>query len=236
MKETLEKFSKDLQHILGGNLRSFILYGSAAAGDLYKTSDYNTLIILNDPDTASLKNISGPVKKWVKKGNPPPLVFTYDRFLKSDDIYPIEFLDMKDHNKVLAGEDVLKKMKIKSGNLRLEIERELKSKLIRLRQAYLMTGGKPAEVKKLMRDSVSTFIILFKAILRLYGKKVPAKKSEVIGVTSKLLKLNGLLFAEILTLKEGRDAFGNGEAEARFGAYMDEIEKVNALIDKFKKK
>ncbi|HNZ29815.1 MAG TPA: hypothetical protein PLB12_02380 [Candidatus Goldiibacteriota bacterium] len=233
MDNKLEKFVKEVKEALGQNLKSFILYGSAAADDRYKTSDLNTLIVVKDCDIVTLKSLHGPFKKWKKTGNPLPLLFTYERIKYADDIFPIEFLDIKESHALLAGEDIFKKMKIRTQNLRLEIEREMKSAILRLRSAYVLTGGSGKEVIKLMRDSVTTFTVIFKAIIRLYGKKAPVKKWDIIMNMPKNFKVNHSIFADVLALKEGRATVA--DANIFFSAYMAEIERVNMIIDRFKK-
>jgi len=233
MDKKIEKFVKEVKTALGENLKSFILYGSAAADDRYKTSDFNTLIVVKDCDTVTMKSLSLPFKKWIKTGNPAPLLFTGKRIVNADDIFPIEFLDIKENHIVLAGEDVFKKIKIRTQHLRLEIERELQGSVLRLRQAYILTGGNSRDVIKLIRGSVSTFVVIFKAILRLYGKKVPAKKWDIIMNMPKNFNLNHSIFADALALKEGRETVA--DANMFFSTYMAEIEKVNLIIDRFKK-
>ena len=41
-----------------------------------------------------LKALVPITDRWVKEGNPPPLLFTSDRFARSADVFPIEILDI----------------------------------------------------------------------------------------------------------------------------------------------
>ncbi len=232
MDKNVIKFSEQIQKALGDKLKSFVVYGSAATGEVYKHSDFNTLLVLDSIDTAALKAISKPVDAWVKKGQPVPLIFTLDSMLASQDVFPIEFLDIKENHEVLSGTDYFKDMNIDAANLRLEIERELKSKLIRLRQSFILTKGNSGKVKVLLVRSLSTFLALLKGIIRLYGKAAPSKKSDIIDAAPAELKLNGELFKRILSVKEQKSEIEAGEIEAVFSQYMTEIERVADIIDK----
>src|SRR6056297_683308 len=108
MDAKLEKFADKIKEHMGNNLESFVLYGSAATGETYRDSDYNTLLIVKKLDLKNLKKASGTIKKWVRKGNPVPLIFTHDRILKSDDVFPLEFSDIKENHRVVRGKDVFK--------------------------------------------------------------------------------------------------------------------------------
>ncbi len=236
MDKFLTSFAKDLKNVLGDNLKSFIVYGSAATGEFYKTSDYNTLIVVGYFSPECLKNMENPVKKWCRHGQPIPLIFDRHSIIKSNDVFPIEFLDIKENHFVVYGEDVFKNMKIATGNLRLEIERELKSKIIRLRQSFIITGGNARKVKELMRGSVSTFIAIFKGILRYFKIQPPLKKAEIIAALSKKISLNTQVFFDILALKDGVNKIKNNEIDNMFHSYINDIEKVTDYLDKFKKR
>ena len=144
----------------------------------------------------------------------------------------MEFLDIKENHVVLFGEDVFDDMVISPVNLRLEIERELKSKLIRLRQSFIMTGGNEGKMKELLVRSFSTFIALLKGGIRLYGKTAPSKKADIIAAAPSELKLDKAVFTQVLSLKEEKAAMKSGEIEVLFGKYMAEIERVADIIDK----
>jgi predicted nucleotidyltransferase len=232
MEKMLSNFVNELKKVLGDNLRSFIVYGSAATGEHYKYSDYNTLIVLAKSEPQKLKSMTKAVKKWTAMRQPIPLIFTYESMIASGDIFPIEFLDIKENSIVLYGDDAFKKIKISPKNLRLEIERELKSQLLRLRQNYIMTGGNPKKIKFLLIRSISGVVAILKAIIRLYKKKAPSKKNEIIEAAPAQLKLNKKLFFDIIAMKGGFKDIENRDIEFVFASYLNELDKLADLIDR----
>ena len=68
---------------------------------------------------------------------------------------------MKQYHQVVFGEDVLSSIEIQPEHLRLQCERELRGKLIHLRQEYLNTGGKSRRIKNLLRFSLPAFVSIF---------------------------------------------------------------------------
>ncbi len=174
---TPEKLVKELKQACPAGLKSVILYGSAAAGDrVEKKSDYNVLVVTEDLGLGTLNAISKAVSAWAKAGNPAPMLFTKERLAQATDVFPIELLDIRECHTVLHGEDLVEGLEIDTKNLRLEIEHQLRGQLIRLRQSYLLTQGKPRAVADLMTQSLSTFLVLFRAALRLFEQEVPQKK------------------------------------------------------------
>ncbi len=232
MDNRIKKFSDELLQKAGSNLISFIVYGSMATGEQYKKSDYNTLIVLNEIGLKELSAISGVIKKWVKSGNPVPMIFTEETMKMSMDVFPLEFMDIKENHIIIYGRDVIKKLKINTKNLRLEVERELKSAFLRLIRAFLMTEGKPGDLKTLMLNSISGIVALLKGVLRLYKIKPPVKKPDVINAIPQNMKLNKTVFFDILKLKEDIQMFRDKEIMSIFSEYLENIEKVIKKIDK----
>lgn len=229
-----ENLVKKLKEVLPSGLRSVILYGSAAAGDhVEKRSDYNVLVVTENLGLTELKALAKPSIAWTKAGNPAPLLFTLDRLKKSADVFPIEILDIKQSHKVLYGEDIVEEIEISRDNLRLELEHELKGKLIQLRERYLATGGKPKLVVELMVNSLSTFLVLFRASLRLYEDKIPAKKIDVLDALTEHISFDKEIFATIEELRTGVKKKGDIQADELFERYLKTVEEVVDAVDSY---
>ena len=86
--------------------------------------------------------------------------------------------------------------------MRHECEFELKGKFLKLQQAYILTGGKENKVKELLVDSISTFLILFRAVICLTGKTPPPKRLDVLTKISEFININTKPFVSLLEIKE----------------------------------
>ena len=236
MENILESFVEELKNILGNNLKSIVLYGSQASGEAVKKhSDYNLLLTLEKFGFTELKLLQKPVKNWIKNNNPVPVIFSCGQFQESFDIFPIEFLDMKEHHKILYGENPFVNMEISSSNLRHECEHELKSKYLKLCQEFMKTKGKQSEIKGLLINSISTFLVLFRNVLRLNGQVPPLKKLDALNVLSRQVKINTEPFITVSKIKEGDKAAQKPPEgmEVLFSSYLNEIEKVIDFVDGF---
>lgn len=236
--EIREKRLKELVdrcgELLGDNLKSIVLYGSAATGEyIEKYSDLNTMIILGEIDQIELGKIAPFVERWCRSGNPPPLLMTLDEIRTSADVFPMEFLDIKDSRKVMYGEDPLHDLDVDLKNLRLQCEHELKGKIIRLREQFLLVQKRDEGLKKLLVHSLSTFIALFRGTLRLLVDQVPMAQREVLRRISEVFGLDLGVLEKILDLKEGRVEIKGGELRALFGDYLVVIGKVSERVDTF---
>lgn len=177
---TPEQLTVDLKSVLKENLVSAVLFGSGAVGDRTRNySDYNLLLLLKEMNMEVLKASLHVLKPWIRDGNPAPVFFSVKRFEEAQDVFPIEFLDMKESHRILWGADPFRVIQIKDTDLRAQLEYELRSKLMTLQQKYLETGGDPKRLRDLLARSLSAFTVLFKSVLRLAGKPVPEKKHDV---------------------------------------------------------
>ncbi len=209
-----------------------ILYGSAAAGDhLGKRSDFNVLVVTDRLGFQELKAFAAPAQAWAKAGNPPPLLFTLAGLKRSADVFPIELLDIHDSHSVLFGEDVVRDVKIEFQDLRLQLEHELKSKLIQLRERFLLTRGKPKEVVELLVTSLSSFLVLFRAALRLWKDEVPKIKIDAARELSRHVQFDPKVFETVEALKSERLSPKKVVPDTLFAEYLETIERIADAVD-----
>ncbi|MBN1824549.1 MAG: hypothetical protein JW803_09550 [Endomicrobiales bacterium] len=237
MSDILEKFVSDVKAAYGENLKSVVLYGSkASAEDTKKHSDYNVLVVLDSIKFDDLKSMNKAMVAWIAGGNQPPLLFTSERLKNSADVFPIEFLDIKSNHRILFGEDPFTDLQIHDKHLRHECEFELKGKLLKLRQGYMLTRGKEGHLKDLLINSVTTFLIIFRYVLKLTGQEPPAKRLDALEILSKKVVFDPSPFATIFAMKQGDKEALKNDAEPLTEKYLAEIEKVVDFVDKMQVK
>jgi len=231
---TPEKLVEELKQACPKGLKSVVLFGSAAAGDrVDKKSDYNVFVVTEDLGLETLNAISKTATAWSKAGNPAPMLFTEERLAQATDVFPIELLDIRECHKVLHGEDLVAGLEIDTKNLRLEIEHELRGKLIRLRQSYLLTQGKSKAVADLMTQSLSTFLVLFRASLRLFEDQVPQQKFAALEKLAAHLEFDGAVFQTVQDLKDGTQKAKGVAVGELFNTYLKTIERVIDAVDAY---
>ena len=111
-KKFFRRSFSDYQGIFGPDLLSIILYGSGARGEyIPKKSDINFLILLTENGIDHLSRAFKTVLKWHKSRVHTRRCFCLQEYIKSSlDVFPIEFLNLQAHYKVVYGEDVLKNL------------------------------------------------------------------------------------------------------------------------------
>ena len=196
-KNLLNEFSRGLGDIYGGELISVILYGSGASGEFIDShSNLNLLVVLKDDSPARLKMASGLVRKPRFK-TISPLFFSREYINNSLDVFPIEFLDMKENYSVLLGLDILKDISVDTRNLRFQCEQELKLKLIRLRQLFLLESANKPLLKQALFKAFTSVMHILRNVIRLKGRQALYLKIRSLAKwhpNSQLIKIAGPRF------------------------------------------
>ena len=229
---TLKKMLAGLEESLGDRLHSVVLYGSTARGDYEKTtSDLNLIVVLENLDPSTLEALEPAFTHWRKANQPVPRIFSPKLIADSADVFPIEFFDISRRRIVLYGKDPFDELEIHVDHLRHQCERELREKMMRLREAFIETRGKSKDLKRLLTESYPSFVALFRGCLHLLDEEVPIHNEEVVAAFGKLADLDTAPFFEIERLRGGETT--DSEPRALFDRYYQELTKAVHRVDRF---
>lgn len=209
-----DKKIEQIREILGTNL---VLVAQYNTGDVK-----STLVVCNTIDFDTLKNL-----KQLKEI---PLVFTKEELINGIDVFPIEFLNIKQHHNMLFGEDILKDIVISKSNLRRQLEFEFRSKLIHLREHYLHFKGK--DIEKLILSAVPTLCPIIGALLYLGDME---DKEDMVGLISNKYGVDLHILEEIQDIRKGKAKFKN-DKEQYIKELINVLHDIGKIIDEFKVK
>jgi predicted nucleotidyltransferase len=233
MAASLEQLVEKLRKALDPDLISVVLYGSAAAGDYEeKFSDYNVLCVLRTIAPAQLRATETIFRWWREQGNPSPLLLTETELLTSTDCFPIEFHDIRETHRVLHGPDLVANLEIDRTFYRAQVEHDLRARLLRLRQKASGILSDTDVLRRLLADSISTFCVLLRHALILHGEDAPRRKREVVERARERFGIDAGPFSKLLDLREERIKAKDLDPEPLLAAYMKEIEKAIAAVDR----
>ncbi|HAT59293.1 MAG TPA: hypothetical protein DCS60_00805 [Opitutae bacterium] len=98
----------------------------------------------------------------------------------SSEVFLIELLDMKENYVILHGQDRLKRLFIGHANMRFQLKHELRGKLIKLWERYLLTDGSKEKLASLFIATLSTFQLQLRGEFRLFEVTDPFRKYEAV--------------------------------------------------------
>ncbi len=229
----VKSYLEELVDLYQDEILSIAVYGSVAAGDFVpKVSDVNMVIIFDRLEFTDFKKGLKLINRGIKHKISAPLFLTKEYIQRSLDVFPAEFLEMKDNHINLYGEDLLSSLNVDESNLRLYCEQQLKGKLIRIRQAYLEIGLKNRGMEALLKESFTSLIPIFRNLLRLKGLKPPVGKDKIIIQLCEQFSLNYNLFSAILKDKRNDEKIAGKKIEEVLRDYIDELDKLSKIVDK----
>ncbi len=198
--KSLEKdFVIQAKTVFGDNLRSIILYGSILTENYNPlSSDINLLIILNKADPERIVVLGKYAAKTLQGNNITPTILSYNEFISSADIFPMEYFDIKELHKVLYGDDVFQGLEISRANLRLQTEDRLRGCINSLRQVLLLSESNPKYIANGVRHTHGLYNAIFRSILRLAGEeKIAYTYVENLKAVSEYIDFNPQPFKDI---------------------------------------
>ena len=209
-----------------------VLYGSAARGDFRKgTSDFNLILVLDDLRPSTLEMLTPILKRWVQKGQPAPRIFSTQVIDEAADVFPIEFLDIRSNRVVLHGRDPFAELEIHLDHLRLQCEREMREKMMRLREGYIEANRNTRGLSRLLTNSYTTFIALFRGCLHLLGGEVPVHNRDVAAAFCARADIGVAPFEDVDRLKQGDRP--DVDLKELFKRYYDALTQAVHRINRF---
>lgn len=233
MMDTLKELVTKLERAYNDRLVSVVLYGSGASDDHHhhKFSDLNVLCVLKQVTPRELGEGEPILRWWREHGHPSPLLMSEEEAHHSADCFPIEFHDMKDRRKLLAGVDVIADVRVDTRNYRAQIEHELRAKLFRLRQKGAQVLSDPVQLLQLCVDSVSNFCMLGRHALVVSGATAKTERRAVVHQLGQILKMDTSPFDILLDIREDKSGVDPGDPGELFAMYLERIQRLIEFVD-----
>ena len=152
-----------------------------------------------------------------------------DDVVNGGDVFPLDFLHIKDNSEVIEGEDYFSEMKIDKRHVRFKLEFELRNKLIYLREQYLRTPKR----RKFLTLILPAFVILLEGALFLKDVKKGDGFLEDLKHAEKAYDLKLSVFKKLYAYEQKKMDFGKDEVTGIIQKINDEMrvlmEKINHL-------
>lgn len=208
---------------------SALLYGSAVRGDwIPGRSDVNLLLVVDDASPDALRRLTPAVTAWHSAGFTPPLLIARDEWRRAADVHPIEITDMRLAHRMLAGPDPLVELTVEDDDLRRALERDLRDKLVRLRQAYVRFGDVPRTLGGFATASVAPFLVLLRCTTVLLGREPGSDAAGTVRALADHLGDDGGAIVEIAAHR--RDTEWQCPP-GMFARYLEAVRRAILLVD-----
>ena len=230
----LDELVDQLKKVYGAQLRAVVLYGSAAAGEhIAKRSDYNVLVIVDELTMDHMRAGAAVARAWAEDGNPPPLTLTAAEWRGSSDIFPMEYADILERHRVLFGAPPFDGIAVDRRHLRLQLEHEAMGKLLKLRQGVLAGGGDAKANIELLAQSLSTIMVIFRAVERLHEAVPPTDYDRLSRDVAKRVGFEPESFTRVVRHVRGEAKLVPADVSTVLAGYIDGMHKLVAYLDRY---
>lgn len=227
---------EDLRRLHGEALRAVLLAGEAAGPEYQpRVTPLSVVVVLAGLSTEALRRMRPRVAAWRRLRIPPPVLMEAAGIDRSLDVFPLELLELRDRHQLLYGRaDAIEGVAVALPHLRLELEEQLRGKLMHLMSAYLETGSSPRRLRRLLLDSLPGFAILLRGLLRLRGGQGaprPADPEELIGAVEQTLGVALPSLRRVERVRRQREALTRAELELLFDGYLGDVRRLAEMVD-----
>ncbi len=231
VKASAEEAARRLMMGLGANLVAVALFGHLEEGHAAPGVGANLLIVVTDASVAALRPIAAVVADWTARNGDEPLIVTEKEWRASADVFPLEIEDMRAAHTLLAGRDPFAGLVTARADLRRQLEREVRGKLLQLRAEYAAAAPKGKALEGLLAGSAGTFLVLFRATLRLAGQSPPAEARALVVATATVAGFEADAFDWALSKLAGARPAKLEPFDAVAGRYLGAVERLARYVD-----
>jgi hypothetical protein len=232
LEKTLAGFTQELRQLLAEDLLAVVLYGSGAGANFVPDiSDLNVAIVVRVLRFDVLQKLQPRMHAWHKQGFAMPLLLDQEFLQRARDVFPMEFHDIKEQHRVLWGEDVFREIDIDPHRLRFQAEHEARSKLLRLRALFLKHADDLPRLRAIMIDSIKTFLILMRNVIRLHGRGQILTYNEVLKQFEQHFRLTFPRLRQLIAIRAGAQAWPAELVVDCFREYLAEVQQLVEVID-----
>lgn len=190
LPETIERvltdFVESARSSLGADLRSIVLYGSAAEGKLRQTSDVNVILVLAAFDPAKVDRLREPLRTAYAAVRLTTMFLLENEVAAAVDAFAVKFADVRHRHQVLFGTDPFSAATPSRGAEVARLKQVLLNLTLRLRQKYILRSLRDEQAAIVVADIAGPIRACAEALLELQGKPATSPKEALEKVAARL--------------------------------------------------
>ena len=215
----------DLDRVFGNRLEALVAYGlDARAGE----EPLHALALVERLTFDDLAACARLADGWQRRGLDVPLLLERAEFLRTLDVFPLEYGAIVARHVLIAGRDPFAGVSVPVEYVRRAVELHAKSLLIHLREGYLESGGDAAAVGRLIAASAPALRAVVLNAGRLAGA---AETDDVPALAERQLGVPAATVRDVLSASR---ASSIADPDALFARYLDAAERLWEYVDQWR--
>jgi predicted nucleotidyltransferase len=232
--DSLRKFVDTASQVIGSNLVSVVLFGSAAEGRLRLTSDVNLLLILRAFEREQMDGIREPYRLARASIDLNCMFVLEEELADASEAFSVKFQDILNRHRVLFGKDVLKTLKISREATVRRLKQVLLNMSLRMREHYVLSSLREEQLTKVVADNSGPLRASAATLLALEGVGFIRPKEALEKVVNELNQKN--LFSSLSKISQARETghLDKGAASETFLSMMTIVQALYLRVEKVK--
>jgi predicted nucleotidyltransferase len=179
VRSTLEDFVAAAANVSGSNLRSAILFGSAAEGQLRPTSDVNLVLVFGAVHLPELERLRTHLS-FARATIGLDVMFLEETEIElAGQAFAVKFTDILERHRVLHGPDVFATLRITREATLNRLRQVLLNLALRLRERYALIGVREEQLSFVIADMSGPLRACAATILGLEGEHVTSPREAL---------------------------------------------------------
>jgi predicted nucleotidyltransferase len=179
VSRVLSEFIAVAQAAFATDLRSIVLFGSAAEGRLRATSDVNLLLVLGNFDQTRAGELRNPLRVAQAAIRLSPMFILEAELPSAVTAFAEKFSDILRRRKVLFGPDPFVGVQIPREALITRLDQVLLNLILRLREGYVMRGLREEQLALAIADAAGPLRSCAATLLELDGQTIRSPKAAL---------------------------------------------------------
>lgn len=179
VETAITKFVDDAKSALGDDLKSIVLYGSAAEQKLRITSDVNIVIVLNRFSCARIDAFREPFRLAHASVRLTAMFLLADEIPAAAEAFAVKFGDIILRHRVLFGDDPFLHLDISRAATIRRLQQVLLNLVLRLRHEYVLSSLREEQAAFAIADAAGPLRASAKTILQLEGRAASSPKEAL---------------------------------------------------------
>ena len=232
-RAALEALVGDLHGVFGARLGSVVAYGSTHGAN---DDGLHALAFVEGLTFTDLTQMAPLARGWRKAGLAIPLVLTRHEFVRTLDVFPIEYGNIIANHLLIEGPDPFAGIHVSDADRRRGCELDAKSHVIHLREGFIETQGDARAMASLIAASAPAFRAVLANIIQLeHGSRdaVDAHDDEALARDAEqTIGIPSSVVVDVLA--SSRTATAAVDPSALLARYLDASERVWRFVDGWK--
>src|SRR5215207_6492498 len=182
----LTEFVNSTKKAFEGDLRSIVLYGSGATGELRPTSDVNVIVLLSKFDPHKADQLREPLRLAEAAIKLRAMFLLEEEVGPASQAFAVKFADVKRRRRVLYGDDPFAVISVSREDAIFRLKQTLLNLILRLRESYISRGLREEQLVATIADAAGPLRSCAATLLELEGVSAPSAKEALQQISASL--------------------------------------------------